>query len=190
MRHIAMLHFSARSGGNCAAIAQQLSTLHPDDEITIYPVAELEIAPCRGCQYQCFVKPDDCPHIHDDLPGLYQRLIQADLVYFILPNYAGAPPALYYAFNERSQCVFQGDEPLLNTYLAVPKRFIFVSNGLCTALDELPMYHITEGIAAHTLYLAPRRYSPSSIDGTMMDSPAAQAALAQFVAECEKHAAL
>lgn len=189
MRHIDIVHFSARPGGNCAAIAKQLSALHPDAEVTVCPIAALDINPCRNCQYQCFAAPTDCPHIQDDLLGLYQRLLQADLVYFILPNYAGSPPALYYAFNERSQCVFQGNEPLLNAYLAVPKRFIFVSNGACSALDELPMYHIAEDAAADTLYLAPRRYSPSSIDGTMMDAPAAQAALSRFVAECEKHAA-
>lgn len=189
MRHIDIVHFSARPNGNCAAIAQQLCSLHPKEETAVYPVGQFELSPCRACQYQCFVNPSDCPHIHDDLRVLYQRVLQSDLVYFILPNYAGSPPALYFAFNERSQCIFQGNEPLLNAYLAVPKRFIFVSNGACTALDELPMYHIAEGAAVETLYLAPRRYSPSSIDGTMMDSPAAQAALSRFVAECEKHAA-
>lgn len=185
---IAILSFSARPNGNCAAIAQQLCSLHPGEETAVYPVGQLELSPCRACQYQCFVNPTDCPHIHDDLLGLYQQVLQSDLVYFILPNYAGSPPALYYAFNERSQCVFQGNEPLLNAYLAIPKRFIFVSNHPGTAFDELPMYHIGENAAAATLYLAPRRYSPSSTDATMMDFPAAQAELAQFVTSLKAHA--
>lgn len=182
---IAIVNFSARTAGNCAAIARELRNLHPDEETIILPVGQIHLSPCCACQYECFAQPDACPHVADDLIGLYRQILHSRLTYFILPNYAGAPPAAYFAFNERSQCVFQGNEPLLNEYLAVPKRFIFVSNQTSAVFDELPMYHTAEGSSIRQLYLAPRRYSPSSIDATMMDAPAARQALADFVRECE-----
>lgn len=61
--NMAILHFSARSSGNC----------------------------------QCFTRAEACPHAQDDVRRIYQAIMDADLAYFILPNYADQPPALYYA---------------------------------------------------------------------------------------------
>lgn len=181
--NIAILHFSARSSGNCAAIAHQLRQLHSGAEIALYPVAALDISPCRGCNCQCFTRAEACPHAQDDVRRIYQAIMDADLAYFILPNYADQPPALYFAFNERSNCFFQGNEALLNAYLAVPKRFIIVSNRPTPAFDALPQYHIAEGATPPLLYLPPRRYCRSSLDGTMMEASEARELLERFVLE-------
>lgn len=181
--NIAILHFSARSSGNCAAIARQVRQLHSGDNVTIYPLAEMAISPCRGCRYECFTRAEACPHAQDDVRRLYQAIMDAVLAYFILPNYADYPPALYFAFNERSNCFFQGNEALLNAYLAVPKRFIIVSNQPAPAFDALPQYHTAEGSTPKLLYLPPRRYCHSSIDGTMMEAAEAQELLEKFVQE-------
>lgn len=178
---IAILHFSARNDGNCTAVARQLTALHPDAQITLWPLAQANITPCRGCRYECFTAAAHCPYASDDVRPIYEAILQADLAYFILPNYADCPPALYFAFNERSQCVFQGQEALLEAYLAVPKRFIIVSNQPAPAFESLPRYHIAESAPAALLYLPPRRFSPRSIDGTMMDAPEAQEMLRAFV---------
>lgn len=181
--NIAILHFSARSSGNCAAIAQHLRQLHSNDAVTIYPLAEMDISPCRGCRCECFTRAEACPHAADDVRSLYSTILHADLAYYILPNYADFPPALYFAFNERSNCFFQGDEALLNAYLAVPKRFIIVSNQPAPSFDALPQYHTAEGTTPKLLYLPPRRYCQSSIDGTMMEAAEAQELLRKFVHE-------
>lgn len=181
--NIAILHFSARSSGNCAAIARQVRQLHSSDAITIYSLAEMTISPCRGCRCECFARAEACPHASDDVRSLYGAILRADLAYYILPNYADFPPALYFAFNERSNCFFQGNEALLNAYLAVPKRFIIVSNQPASAFDALPQYHTAEGITPKLLYLPPRRYCQSSIDGTMMEAEEAQKLLRKFVHE-------
>lgn len=185
---IVILHFSARSSGNCGAIAQQLLQLHGAEQCTVYPVAQADLSPCRGCSYECFRSRQACPYIHDDLHRLYQSIIDADLAYYILPNYADQPPAVYFAFNERSSCVFQGNDVLLNTYLSVPKRFIFVSNRSTPAFDTLPEYHITEGTVPEVLYLPPRQFCHSSLDGNMMDTLEARALLYSFVTANKKNA--
>lgn len=185
---IVILHFSARNTGNCGAIAQQLIQLHDMEQCTMYPVAQADLTPCRDCSYECFHNPDACPHAHDDLRCIYQAIMDADLAYYILPNYADQPPAVYFAFNERSNCIFQGNEASLNTYLAVPKRFIFVSNHPTLAFDALPQYHIVEGVVPEVLYLPPRRFCQSSIDGNIMDTPKARQLLSSFITANEKNA--
>lgn len=186
---IAILHFSARDDGNCAAIARELARLHARAEITLWPLAKVNISPCRGCRYECFAHAEACPYADDNVRSIYDTILHSDLAYFILPNYADYPPALYFAFNERSNCVFQGDEPLLNAYLAVPKRFIIVSNQPAPSFEGIPKYHTAEGAAPALLYLPPRRFSPSSIDGTMMEAAEARELLHQFVHKHEKNAA-
>lgn len=185
---IAILHFSARDSGNCAAIARQLAMLHSGAEITVWPLAQANITPCRSCRYECFARADACPYAADDVRTIYDAILQSDLTYFILPNYADCPPALYFAFNERSQCVFQGDEALLNAYLAISKRFIIVSNQPAPAFESIPQYHTAEDSAPALLFLPPRRFSARSIDGSMMDAAEARELLRQFVQEHEKGA--
>jgi len=185
---VVILHFSARSSGNCGAIAQQLIRLHGAEQCAVYPVAQADLSPCRGCSYECFRSLHACPYIQDDLHHLYQAIMDADLAYYILPNYADQPPAVYYAFNERSNCIFQGNDALLNSYLAVPKRFIFVSNRPAPAFDTLPQYHTTEGTVPEVLYLPPRRFCHSSLDGSMMEDPEARALLSTFVTANKKNA--
>ena len=73
--NIAILHFSARSSGNCAAIAHQLRQLHSGAEIALYPVAALDISPCCGCNCQCFTRAEACPHAHDDVRRMYQAIM-------------------------------------------------------------------------------------------------------------------
>ncbi len=186
--NIAILHFSARDTGNCAAITRQLAQLHKGEHCTIFPMAQADITPCRGCHYECFANAASCPYAHDDVRRIYQAILEADLAYFVLPNYADYPPAVYFAFNERSQCVFQGNEALLNAYLAVPKRFIVVSNQPTPSFDALPQYHISEGLTPALLYLPPRHFCQHSIDGRMMDNPEAQEKLAAFIAAHKKNA--
>lgn len=186
--NIAIVHFSARNNGNCAAIAQELTELHAGASISLWAMGQASITPCRGCGYECFARADACPYAADDVRAVYDTILHADLAYYILPNYADCPPALYFAFNERSQCIFQGNEALLNAYLAVPKRFIIVSNQTSMQFSGLPDYHMAEGATPALLYLPPRRFSPSSISGTMMEAPQARDMLRQFVQEHEKSA--
>ncbi|MBP3636928.1 MAG: NAD(P)H-dependent oxidoreductase [Clostridia bacterium] len=186
--NIAVLHFSARNDGNCAAIAQELTKLHTGHHVEIHPVCEAALSPCRNCAYECFHNAASCPYAQDDVPALYTAILHSDLTYFVLPNYADSPPALYFAFNERSNCFFQGNEELLNAYLAVPKRFIIVSNQPSPIFDALPQYHIAEGITPKLLYLPPRQYCQNSLDGTMMEATEACACLQRFVLGHDKNA--
>ena len=128
------------------------------------------------------------PHAQDDVRRIYQAIMDADLAYFILPNYADCPPAVYFAFNERSNCVFQGNKALLNAYLDVPKRFIVVSNRPTPSFDALPQYHIAEGTTPQLLYLPPCRYCTSSLDGMMMEVEEARELLSTFVTASKKNA--
>ena len=59
---------------------------------------------------------------------MMDNICQADLAYFIVPNYCGYPCANYFAFNERTVGYFNLKRELMQKYMNVPKRFIMISN--------------------------------------------------------------
>lgn len=172
--NVQILSFSARREGNCDRIARAIAEHHAGDAVTVHHLAEMEISPCRGCGYECF-QQGTCPHAGDALIPLYTALTQADMAYFVLPNYCDAPPATYFAFNERSACYFGGQEDLLNAYLAVPKRFVVVSGGESAIFGQLLQQHVEE--EPDILFLAARDYGQRSIEGKMMNNEVARQAL-------------
>lgn len=163
--NVQILCFSARQSGNCADISQTIAAHHASDMMTIHHLEEMNISPCRGCNYECF-RQERCPHSADDVHPLYETLSLADLVYFVLPNYCNAPPALYFAFNERSACFFGGREERLNTYLSVPKRFVVVSSHEAPLFRELLQQHTDK--EPDLLFLSAKDYGQKSLEGRLM----------------------
>jgi hypothetical protein len=74
-------------------------------ETEIIDMFDHTIEPCSHCQYECLAEyitgtKADCPK-NDDLPAMYDRFVNADVVVMGVPTYCGQPPSLFRIFQER-----------------------------------------------------------------------------------------
>ena len=158
------LNFSGRINGNCGRLARAI-------EGEVIDVGQLNLHACRGCQYECFQEPERCPFIGDDLKALYERILDADEVVFFIPNFCNYPCADLFVFNERSCCVFGNNTELLNRFLAIPKRFVVISNTGTEHFQQFFDEMLVAEPPARTLFLSAREYGCRSLDGNLADVP-------------------
>jgi multimeric flavodoxin WrbA len=94
---------SARKQGNCFDIASYiLDQLKEKGAITeLVNFWDYQITPCQHCEYECLQK-QLCP-IEDDVEAIWRKVWETELLFLIIPNYGGMPPALWLAFSQRSQ---------------------------------------------------------------------------------------
>ncbi len=172
-----ILSFSARADGNCAQIGKLIRSLTRD--AVLYDFSEFSLHPCGGCGYECFAVRENCPYFDDLERDMLEAVIHSEMTYFILPNYCDYPCANFFAFNERSQCYFQGRPELLDAYLKVPKRSIVVSN---TNTE-----HFVKALAYQTdrepeiLFLSAKKYGKVSIKGNLLTDENVIQAITAFV---------
>ncbi len=179
---VCVLSFSGRKGGNCAAIGEEIRKYWSERaEVRVFDFSGLSIAPCGCCEYQCFHAREACPHSNDPERELCEAVAESGLTYFIVPNYCDYPCANFFAFNERSQCCFQGRPDLLEKYLAAPKKFIVVSNTNRDNFTAAFRYHMPESEEPEILFLSAKAFQKRSIDGGLMESAQAREALLSFL---------
>lgn len=173
------MQFSSRKEGNCAAIAAQIGNYYAEEQVLSYVVDEKTVQPCNHCNYECLKVEQICQNLSPAQKEIIDAICNADLVYFIVPNYCGFPCANYFAFNERSVGYFNLDRALMQKYMDIPKRFILISNSE----DEIFVSAMQQQVdgAPDILYLKSSKYGKKSINGDIMDSEAAKADLNAFL---------
>lgn len=175
-----IISFSSRPGGNCQRIAEEIARQTPG-ETALFDFSALAVTPCGRCGYECFQDRERCPYIADPERAICESITESGLTYFVVPNYCDYPCANFFAFNERSQCYFQGHEDLLERYLAVRKKFVVVSNTGTENFTAAFRYHVSEDAEPDILFLSAKRFQRSSIRGDLMDCPEAREVLAEFI---------
>ena len=145
----------------------------------MFSFTDFSIHLCGSCNYVCFKQGNLCPYIDDMECKIYDAIIKSEMTYFIVPNYCDYPCANYFAFNERSQCFFQGKEELLNAYLKVPKRSIVVSNTNEENFIKALSYQTEK--EPDILFMPAKRYGKSSIKGDILTNEKAVSDIMEFV---------
>ena len=172
-----IVSFSSRTDGNCAQIGKLIKENTTDS--VLFSFSDFSIKACGECNYDCFKKGKACPHVGDMECDILDSIVHSEITYFVLPNYCDYPCANYFAFNERSQCYFQGKPDLLNAYLRVPKRSIVVSNT-----DEENFIKALSYQTKHDpviLFLSARQYGKSSIQGDLLTNEKAVSDIMEFM---------
>lgn len=106
---------SARQHGNgydfARHVLDRLKTAGVDVELVNF--FDYDITPCQRCAYECLQRLDPdkgadapCP-IDDDVRALWEKTWAAEILLLFVPNYGGLPPALWFAFSQRSQAFFR-----------------------------------------------------------------------------------
>ena len=180
--NIVLIRFSSRLTGNCSAISSYIAQYYTADYVTEYVIDSQILQPCNNCNYECLQPGNRCPNLSDKQVEIMDNICNADLVYFIVPNYCGYPSANYFAFNERAVGYYNMDRALMQKYRSIPKRFIIVSN----TEGQNFVNAMSQQIAAEPeiLYLKTGKYQKRSTAGDMMDSEDARKDLMAFL-ECD-----
>ena len=179
MRKVTILNFSGRNNGNCKAVADCIISAFSKANVCSFIIPSI-FEPCNGCDYQCLKPGEVCPKLANDQRDMMERMLESDLIYYIIPNYCGVPCANYYAFNERNVGYFNGDRSIMGKFMNISKRFIMVSNTETTAFESVIKQQSTA--EAKTLYLKTSKYKKNSIAGDLMTSKDAMDDLAAFLA--------
>ena len=136
MKKVAIVNFSTHHDGNGDCLIDFISANLNHLEVKVIKFSKMtNLNGCGRCGYDCFHKAFDCPFYKDDIVHTYQQIADCDFCYMILPNYSDVPPATYFMFRERSQCVYQNG--LWAKYHRVPKHFIVFSNTSKHLFEEL-----------------------------------------------------
>jgi len=102
---------SARHHGNCYDFAEFMLERLKDAgvETELVNFLDYEIVPCQRCKYECLWSLDpekgvvaQCP-INDDVPKIWEKALNSEIVILFIPTYGGLPPALWVAFTQRTQ---------------------------------------------------------------------------------------
>jgi len=155
--------------------------LKRNETVTLLELSDLTFSTCGNCNYECFTDKRDCPFIDDDVVKAYSAICSSDISYYIVPNYCDYPNALFFTFNERSQCYFQDEPNLLIEYLSVQKKFVVVSNTEKENFRHAFKYHVGEGEEVFTLYLSAKDFHKVSIEGDLMACEKAKQSVLDFV---------
>ena len=178
-KNIVLIRFSSRDLGNCTGIAQYLTDYHSTDFVQSFKIDNNIVVPCGGCDYECLKPGAKCLSVTESHTQIMDAVCQADLVYFIIPNYCGFPPASCYAFNERSVGYFNKNRELMGKYRNVPKKFIIVSNTEGQNFESLIQSQVTGN--PELIYLKTSKYKKISTAGDLMESDEAKADLMVFL---------
>lgn len=178
-KKIVLIRFSSREFGNCSGVAQYLESYHINDTVQNFKIDHTIVQPCGGCDYECLKPNSACAGVTVQQRQLMDEICHADLVYYIIPNYCGFPPASCYAFNERSVGYFNKNRDLMSKYRSVPKKFIIISNTEGQNFESLIKSQVVGN--PDLIYLKTSKYKVQSTAGNLMDSAEATSDLKAFL---------
>ncbi len=180
-----LISFSGRKEpGNCSKILDYLNSFltEKNADVTKLEMVNLQISPCFGCKYECFDTILSCP-MEDDLQEVYAKIMDSDLVIMAIPVYSAAPPAIYFAWRERSQGIFKTYEAY-EAYKKVKKGYIIIGNEDAGGRDAIDLIskednNIKEG--ENLLLLQNHKYGLNSIKGELLKKSEVKLDLQKFL---------
>lgn len=179
-KNIVLIQFSSRGNGNCSAITAEIAKFYSATRtIHSYIVNSNVVQACNDCNYECLQPDKQCPNLNSAQKEIMDNISNADLAYYIIPNYCGYPCANYFAFNERSVGYFNMDRASMQKFMSVPKRFIIISNTEGPNFENALKQQYSGDL--DILYLKTGKYKKRSTAGDMMESLEAAADLKAFL---------
>jgi len=123
------LVFSARKMGNCLGCVEfVLGKLREKGfETEVLNMYDYNICPCSHCGYECFSKDQKCP-INDDIPLIYQKVRDSDVLVFAVTTYGSNVSGLYKAWAERVQAIMKTLEDYKRYIAEKIKGFIVIGS--------------------------------------------------------------
>ena len=170
--------FSARKRGNCLNCIDFVLTKLKEQgfETDVINAYDCEIKPCSHCDYECFSrelrgKDQECP-IQDDVPRIYSKMKEADIIVLAVPTYGGKAASLYCAFSERAQGIIRSAEEFEQGVSSKIMALIVIGNvpaGGDLAYHTVILDHYDCKYPPPSLLLQSAEYGQSSVLGTLIE---------------------
>ncbi len=170
--------FSARKRGNCLNCVDYVLTKLREQgfETDVINAYDCEIKPCSHCNYECFArelrgKDEECP-IQDDVPRIYSKMKEADIIVLSVPTYGGKAASLYCAFGERAQGIIKDSEEFEQYVSSKITALIVIGNipaGGDLAYHTVILDHYDCKYPPPSLLLQSAEYGQSSVSGTLIE---------------------
>ncbi|MFQ6087820.1 MAG: flavodoxin family protein [Candidatus Methanofastidiosia archaeon] len=175
--------FSARKEGNCVKCLKHCLDKFREYgfKTEILNAFELEIRSCSHCNYECFADRK-CP-IEDNVPEIYKKCEDADILIFAVPTYGGHLSSIYFAFAERGEAIFKSYHEFIEK-LAKKVNFIVIGNlsaGGDMALHEVLYNFANLDFWPETLLFPAREYGRKSIKGDLIEETEVKKRIDRFV---------
>ena len=137
---ILALSFSPRKGGNTETLLEEAlkGARQENAETELYSTIDKDIRPCDSCG-KCQRK-GEC-HIHDDMQGLYKKLLEADGIIFGTPVYFYNMTAQAKTVIDRTLALGTPERSMANKAGGVIA--VAGSLGLIDAVKDLYFYMVT-----------------------------------------------
>jgi len=182
---INLISYSGRkSAGNCISIVNYIEEkIKYKYQVTKFNIADMKIAGCVGCEYQCFKTPGECPKSKDDdVSSIYSNILNSDISVMVIPVYSAAPPSTFFALRERAQSIII-DESIEKSYNNTKKLYVIVGNTNSGALDALNIV-LSESKSScidDVLVLESRIYNQRSTQGNLVEIHEVEEAISDFL---------
>lgn len=174
------LNFSGRiTNGNgreiCNVVKEQFKT-----NVHIFNISNFNMHPCNKCSYECLQKLN-CPYESDDAKKLYDTLLAADIILFIIPIFGDYPCSNYFIFRERMQSYF--NEANYERYEKIRKKFMVIGNtGYENVVSIIKNdYNISK--TNDFLFLSSNDVHTKSVLGNLMNYPIMKEKVINFVSQ-------
>jgi multimeric flavodoxin WrbA len=182
--------FSARKKGNCSSSLEYVLARLKEQgfETEIVNAYDHEIKPCSHCDYECFSrelrgKNEECP-IQDDVPKIYGKMKETDIIVLAIPTYGGKAASLYSAFTERAQGIIKSYGEFKNTILSKIVGLIVIGNvpaGGEFTYHTVILDHRDCKYPPSALLLQATEHGQSSVKGTLLEDKAVKDRLDSLV---------
>lgn len=186
---VCLMSFSGREHpGNCYKVLQYIGEVLQNREITIslLSIADYKINGCSHCSYECILSEKRQCRYRDDVAFLYETIAGHDMAIMAVPVYSGAPCSRFFAFNERSQSVFD-DSGLYERYTRAKKNYVVVGNEEAGGLGAVQMISVIEENIGQILLLQSHRYGLDSLSGKLTEVSEVKSSLRMFVDRILRH---
>ena len=178
-----IVSFSARKGGNCEALAEEIQSRIPGSDTLWF--ADLNVQLCARCAYECIYK-GVCKYRDDDLYDFYEKTRAYDKVFYIVPMYSGNPSSLFFLSQERGQGYWSENEEY---YPEFTRKLYIVGIGNTNEQTSFsyPFLNLLEHSKGKMLILEPHRYGLGSLDTPLLKKRAVYDDLHRFLDVCLQH---
>lgn len=145
-------------------------------ETDVINAYDCEIKPCSHCNYECFARElrgedEKCP-IQDEVPRIYSKMKEADIIVLAVPTYGGKAASLYCAFEERAQGIIKDSEEFEQCVSRKITALIVIGNipaGGDLAYHTVILDHYDCKYPPPSLLLQSAEYGQTSVSGTLIE---------------------
>jgi len=144
--NVVIINSSPREQGNCSFFSKQLQEKYKDDDVTVFNLYRMDYKGCMAC-YAC-KNGDALCFVKDEMQEIYPKLVKADLIIMISPNYYKFVNGTAKEFLDRLFCMT--DSVNRSKFKENAKFFFILCQGAGNRSHGEPVVQWLKSVIEHT----------------------------------------